>query len=362
MAVNTAFHSGDETTIASERNLYQDLVTEVIQIYGHDVHYVDRADVAEDTVFGEDALSKFEHARKIEMYVEDGDGWRGDDLLMTKFGLQDMSAVTFVVSVPRFQTLSNQIAIESGTDDTGGAILLDAGTIDQSSSSSTLSNLTSYIFDENGEKIVLEDDNTGRILSEESGNEFYLIKDTATDGNNRPFEGDLIFHPIFKMLFEIKSVEDEEPFYQLDNLPVYKMSCQIFDYSSEKLDTGVAVIDNIEDNLSLDTLAYQITLEQSSAVTEDIRLETGTDDLDTGLLLEETDGDNIVGESDSTSVGESIILETGEWIIQESYILGQGTRGDDDIDRQAQNALFDQLDDTLLDFTESNPFGDAGSA
>ena len=361
MAVNTAFHSSDKMTIASERNLYQALVTEVIQIYGHDDHYVDRADVAEDTVFGEDALSKFEHARKIEMYVEDGDGWRGDDLLMTKFGLQDMSAVTFVVSVPRFQTLSNQIAIESGTDDTGGAILLDAGTIDQSSSSSTLSNLISYIFDENGEKIVLEDDNTGRILSEESGNEFYLIKDTATDGNNRPFEGDLIFHPIFKMLFEIKSVEDEEPFYQLDNLPVYKMSCQIFDYSSEILDTGVAVIDNIEDNLSTDTLAYQITLEQSSAVNEDIRLEWGHS-ADAGLVLEETDGDNIIGENDSTSVGESLLLETGEWIIQESYILGQGTRGDSDIDRQAQNELFEKLDDTILDFTESNPFGDAGSA
>ena len=332
MAISKHFHTNGIATIAAERNLYNDLVAEAIQIYGHDVHYIDRVEVSEDTILGEDALSKFEHARKIEMYVEDGDGWRGDDLIMSKFGLQDMSAVTFVVSVPRFQTLSNQIAIESGTDDTGGAILLDSGTIDQSSSSS-----------------VLDGD-------------FYLIKDTAPTGLNRPYEGDLIFHPIFKMLFEVKSVEDEEPFYELDNLPVYKMSCQIFDYSSEILDTGVTVIDNIEDNLSTDTLAYQITLEQSSAVNEDIRLETGTDDLDTGLLLEETDGDNIVGESDSTSVGESIILETGEWIIQESYILGQGTRGDDDIDRQAQNELFDQLDDTVLDFTESNPFGDAGSA
>ena len=333
MAINSAFHSGDQMTIASERNLYQDLVTEVIQIYGHDVHYVDRAAVAEDTFFGEDALSKFVHARKIEMYVEDGDGWRGDDLLMSKFGLQDMSAVTFVVSVPRFQTLSNQIAIESGTDTTGGAILLDSGTIDQSTSSSVLAG------------------------------DFYLIKDTEPTGLNRPYEGDLIFHPIFQMLFEVKSVEDEEPFYQLDNLPVYKMSCQIFDYSSEILDTGVAVIDNIEDNLSTDTLAYQITLEQSSAVNEDIRLEWGQ--LGTaaaGLVLEETDGDNIVGENDSTSVGESMILETGEWIIQESYILGQGTRGDSDIDRQAQNELFDKLDDTILDFTESNPFGDAGTA
>ena len=339
MAIKSAFHTGDQMTTASERNLYQDLVTEVIQIYGHDVHYVDRVSVAEDTFFGEDALTKFEHARKIEMYVEDADGWQGDDLIMSKFGLQDMSSVTFVVSVPRFQTLSNQISIESGTDDTGGAILLDSGTLDQT---------------------VLD------------GN-FYLIKDTATDGNNRPFEGDLIFHPIFKMLFEIKSVEDEEPFYQMDNLPVYKMQCQIFDYSSEKLDTGIAAIDNIEDNLSTDTLAYQITLEQSSAVNEDIRCETGhrssrsagvSTDIaaNSGLVLEETDGDNIIGENDSTSVGESLLLETGEWIIQESYILGQGTRGDNDIDRQAQNELFDELDDTILDFTESNPLGDAGSA
>ena len=336
MAVNTAFHSNDSGTIASERNLYQDLVTEAIQIYGHDVHYVDREAVAEDTFLGEDALSKYELARKIEMYVEDGEGWRGDDLLMTRFGLQDMSAVTFVVSVPRFQTLSNQIEIEDATDTTGGAILLDSGTIDQSSSSSELEG------------------------------DFYLIKDTAPTGLNRPYEGDLIFHPIFKMLFEIKSVEDEEPFYQLDNLPVYKMSCQIFDYSSEKLDTGVSVIDDIEDGLTTDTLASQLTLEQSSAVNEDIRLENGI--TNAGLVLEETDGDNITGEDDTTSVGESIILEnaadTGEaqYIIQEDYILGQGTRGDSDIDRQAQNELFDVLDDTILDFSESNPFGDAGSA
>ena len=338
MAVNAAFHTSDKMTIASERNLYQDLVTEAIQIYGHDVYYVDRAAVGEDTFFGEDALSKFEHARKIEMYVENAEGWGGTDVLMSRFGLQDMSTITFVVSLPRFRTLSNQIAIEDATDTTGGgAILLDSGTADQSSSSS-----------------VLEGD-------------FYLIRDIASTAYDRPLEGDLIYHPVFAMLFEIKSVEDEEPFYELDNLPVYKMSCQIFDYSSEKLDTGVTVIDKLEDDFSTDTLFYQLSLEQSSAVNEDIRLEFGTDTT-TGLLLEETSGDNILGESDTSSVGESIILEnaadTGDdqWLILEDYILGQGTRGDDDIDRQAQNELFDQLDDTVLDFTESNPFGDAGSS
>ncbi len=329
MAVNSAFHTGSSTSTLAERNLYQELVTESIQIFGHDCHYIDRESVGEDTFLGEDALSKFVHARKIEMYTQDVNGWEGDDLLMSKFGLQDMSAVTFVVSVPRFQDLTQQIAIETATDTTGGAILLEDASIDQSSDSSTLAG------------------------------DFYLLKDTAPDGNNRPFEGDLIFHPIFRMLFEVKSVEDEEPFYQVDNLPVYKMACQIFDYSSEKLDTGVTDIDAIEDNLSTDTMIYQFTLEQSSAVNENIRIhDTATT---RGLLKDETDNDNIIGEDDSTSVGESLLLETGEFLLQEGYILGQGERGDSDIDRQAQNELFDELDDTILDFTENNPFGDVGS-
>ena len=329
MAVNSAFHTGSSTSTLAERNLYQELITESIQIFGHDCHYIDRESVGEDTFLGEDALSKFVHARKIEMYTQDVNGWEGDDLLMSKFGLQDMSAVTFVVSVPRFQDLTQQIAIETATDTTGGAILLEDASIDQSSDSSTLAG------------------------------DFYLLKDTAPDGNNRPFEGDLIFHPIFRMLFEVKSVEDEEPFYQVDNLPVYKMQCQIFDYSSEKLDTGVTAIDAIEDNLSTDTLLYQFTLEQSSAVNENIRIhDTATT---RGLLKDETDNDNIIGEDDSTSVGESLLLETGEFLLQEGYILGQGERGDSDIDRQAQNELFDELDDTILDFTENNPFGDVGS-
>ena len=331
MSVNSFFHTSNVATIATEQSLYSDLVAEAIQIYGHDVYYVDRVEVAEDTLLGEDALLKFEHARKIEMYVEDNQGWRGDDLLMSKFGLQDMSAVTFVVSVPRFQVLSKQISIESATDDSGGAILQESGTI-------------------------------GTTAFE--GEEFYIIKDTAPTGLDRPYEADLIYHPIFNMLFEIKSVEDEEPFYQLDNLPVYKMSCQIFDYSSETLDTGITEIDEVQDQSSLASSDHQVTLEQTAAVTinQGIRIYSPGSD-SSGLLLDETDSDNIICEDETNLGGESILLETGgdEYIIQESYIIGQGTRGDDDLDRQAQNELFDTLDDTVLDFSESNPFGDAGS-
>ena len=56
MAVNSAFHTNNLTSLKSERNLYSDLIKEAIQIHGHDVYYMDRQSVAQDTIFGEDAL------------------------------------------------------------------------------------------------------------------------------------------------------------------------------------------------------------------------------------------------------------------------------------------------------------------
>ena len=59
----------------------------------------------------------------------------------------------------------------------------------------------------------------------------------------RPNEGDLIYFPLSKSLFEIKFVEHENPFYQLGKLFVFKMSCDLFEYSGEKFDTEIDVLD-----------------------------------------------------------------------------------------------------------------------
>ena len=340
MAVNSAFHTSNLHSIATERNLYSDLIKEAIQIYGHDVYYMDRTLVAEDTILGEDSLSKYRTQHPIEMYMEDGDGgFAGEKELINQFGLQNLSEATFVVNKSRFQELDRQMQIEDGTDtSSGGSILLEAGTIDQSSDSSTLSTVT-------------------------GDNNFYIIQNTAATDSDRPQEGDVIYHPVLDKMFQINFVDHDEPFYQLDSNPVYKMRCRLYDYSSEIIDTGISDIDAIEDEQSQSALIYQFSLEQTSAVTEDIRLETGTDDLDTGLLLEETDGDNILGESDTTSIGESILLENSadsgdnQYLLQEDYIVG-----DFDQDKTAQNELFEVKSRTVLDFSESNPFGDAGSS
>jgi hypothetical protein len=62
----------------------------------------------------------------------------------------------------------------------------------------------------------------------------------------RPFEGDLIYFPLNDKLFEIRFVEHEKIFYQLGNLPLYGLTCELFEYSHEDIDTGIAAIDDIE--------------------------------------------------------------------------------------------------------------------
>jgi len=334
MAVNKAFHTSNLTSIATERSLYQNLIKEAIQIYGHDVYYMDRQSVNEDTLFGEDTTNQFNTQHPIEMYVEDGEGYAGDKEIMTQFGLENRNEITFVVSKERFQELDRQVQIESGTDTTGGSILLETGTIDQSEDSS--------------------------ILSTVSGdNNFYIIQDTAATNSDRPLEGDLVYHPVLTKVFEVSFVDHDEPFHQLDNNPVYKLRCKQYEYSQEVIDTGIAEIDAIEDDLSTDTSEHQFTLEQSTTQNENIRLEYRTQE--DGLLLEETDGDNIIAEDDDSSVGTNILLENAAdsgddaYLVQEDYIVG-----DMSTDKTSQNELFDSLDDDILDFSESNPFGDAG--
>ena len=215
-----------------------------------------------------------------------------------------------------------------------------------------------------GDKIMMEDDNTSFILSEETGQDFYLITDTAKTDADRPYEGDLIYSPILTKMFEVSFVDHDEPFHQLDNNPVYKLRCKQYEYSQEQIDTGITVLDNVESDLSTSTSQYQFTLEQSSTYNEPVAI---NDTVNTsGTLLDETDSDNIIMEDETTSAGTNIILEnaadsgTDSYLIQEDYIVGDASTTTTDLDKSAQNELFDQLDDDVLDFSETNPFGDAG--
>jgi len=77
----------------------------------------------------------------------------------------------------------------------------------------------------------------------------------------RPAEGDIIYFPLTKAFFEIKRVDATDPFFQVGKLYVYKMECELMQYSSERFDTGVSEIDNIADSDSLDINEFNLLLQ-----------------------------------------------------------------------------------------------------
>ena len=162
-------------------------------------------------------------------------------------------------------------------------------------------------------------------------------------------------------MFQINFVDHDEPYFQLDNNPVYKLRCRLFEYSSEILDTDITAIDVIEDNLSTDTLALQFTMEQDSATIDALLLESGF-----GRIIHEDDAnDEVVAleTSDMTTSAGVLLGEDGGFLLQEDYIIGDGsTTADGNVDTSAQNELFDDADNSVLDFTETNPFGDVGGS
>jgi hypothetical protein len=151
---------------------------------------------------------------------------------------------------------------------------------------------------------------------------------TALIKEGRPNEGDIVYMPLMNSFFEIQFVEDQEPFFQLGNLPVYKLRVTRWEYSNEELNTGVSDIDVAEDTYSLSQLAHQVSLEA----------ETGS------ILLENVSVDN---------ESQYMLLETYDIQTQSTY------SNNNDFETEAG---FDTLDasDDILDFTETNPFGDPG--
>ncbi len=333
MAVNSFFHTSNVAAIATEQSLYSNLIKEAIQIYGHDVYYLDRTLVAEDTIMGEDSLSKFTQQHPIEMYIEDSEGgFAGEKEIMSQFGLENLSEVTFVVNKIRFQELDRQMQIETATDTTsGGSILLEEATIDQSDDSTTLSTAS-------------------------GDSNFYIIQDTSATDADRPNEGDVVYHPVLDKMFQVNFVDHDEPFYQLDNNPVYKLRCRLYDYSSEIIDTGIADIDAIEDELSVDRLLFQFTLEEGTSVGESLTVDNNF------YTVDNTDvtADSTTVSTDPRSLGESIMLENSSDSGDTNYLLQEDAKsvGDYSSDKTAQNELFSAQSATVLDFSESNPFGD----
>ena len=164
----------------NEQNLLQSLNNEMIKVYGVECYYIPRKYMTTNTIIKEVVQSKFDDAYPLEAYVNNYDVYQGNGRILSKFGVEVQDDINLVISRERFETYIQPL-----------------------------------IRNETGIKL-----------------------------SSRPKEGDLIWFPLDDRLYEIKFVEHAKPFYQLKELYVYELQCEVFRYEDETIDTGISTIDD----------------------------------------------------------------------------------------------------------------------
>lgn len=258
-----------------QQDMLEKLIIESIKIWGINVYYIPRETVNIDYVFGEDVLSQFRIAAPIEMYVKSVDGYEGGGRFLSQMGIEIRDSIELSLSVKRFE----QIRTQKLLDETNYNLVQESANTTQFQTSD---------FD-----IQLEDGN---------GKNYFITK-------TEPEIGDLIYIPMVSKLLEIKEVLHEELFYQFGKLMTYDLNCEVFQYSHERIDTGVFDIDSIEDIFSGDQRFF-------SALQED---------------------------------GDEILLEDGSHIILDQYRPETNNP-------EANNEVFFNETDDIVDFSDRSPF------
>lgn len=164
---------------SSEQRLVQDLINEQLKMYGQDVVYMPRQLINEKTIIKEVLVSKFDDSFRIEAYISNFNGFGAQGDILTKFGVKTTDELTLIISKERYEDFVSP----------------------------------------------------------------FLMNDPEIKVKTRPQEGDLIYLPLDNGLFEVKYVEGKVPFYQLNNLYVYELRCEIFRYEDELIDTSIDEVD-----------------------------------------------------------------------------------------------------------------------
>jgi len=301
MATNVYF----SPKVKTEQNLYEDIVIESLKMYGQDVHYIPRQLITRDELLNED-YSKFTDAYTIEMYIETSEGFAGEGDLLGKFGVEIRDQATFVVARKRWENLVG----------------------------------------------------------------FY----NNSLNDQRPSEGDLVYLPLSKSLFEIRFVEHEQPFYQLNNLPTYKLECELFEYSNEELETGIREVDEIQERFSYQQVFTVNNGSGHFTPGEIVRQDTGEVDAFGAIIyvtaevvaFTQTGGIGsltLINEIGSDGTARKFKVDVVKTIVGVDtlaawYIQVDAIELDMAGDPNAQNQDFETSGDTIIDFSESNPFGE----
>jgi len=181
-------------------------------------------------------------------------------------------------------------------------------------------------------------------------------KQFADLGFNEPREGDLIFFPISKGLFEIDAVERENPFYQLNKINTFKLTCSLFRYSGENFETGFSQIDGVTTD-HLEQLQTLVLGAGSGNYKEGETVVQGSGATISALVQEWSSGNKTLfvnGITGAFQVGVGVVGQ----VSGTTYVLGStGTTNEFVVnDRDEDNTEFEV--NNLFDFTDTDPFSE----
>lgn len=177
----------------NEQRLIQELINEQLKIFGVEVLYIPRKFVRKETIIEEISSSRFDDNFSIEAYVNSYEGYNGAGDILTKFGMSLKDELVVIISKERFEDF-----------------------------------ITPFLASMDSDEITV---------------------------SSRPREGDLIYFPLGNRIFEIKFVEHEKPFYQLGKTYVYEITCELFEYEDEIINTDIKEVDELlEDHGYITTL------------------------------------------------------------------------------------------------------------
>ena len=299
MSTNFYFNNYPITQVTSEQLLVEDLVIEAMQINGMDVYYLPRStrdSGGVDMLYGEDTLKTYTSAYPIEMYMEDVSGMEGEGDFISKFGLEIRDEMTLLMSRRRFMSTVN---------------------------------------------------------------------------SHRPYEGDLVYVPLLQNFFEITFVEHENQqamYYTLGrgrggNVYVYALKMKQFVFSSEVIQTGIPEIDDqIRDSYPRTRLTLQAG--GSGAYVPDEIVFISPDATLANSTAQALVHNYVVGSSVDVyrtigTFGSGSLRGNTSGAIWTLNTVSDTATMDNAFEDVVDNNRIETESDSILDFTEHNPFGEA---
>lgn len=193
----------------------------------------------------------------------------------------------------------------------------------------------------------------------------YVETEINTRVPDRPNEGDLIYVPMTKNLYEIKFVERETPFYQLGKNYIYSLSCELIEHADTYFNTGNDEIDDLAQEAHVFPVFMKTGGTGAYIVGEEVR-QTYTPTGGSPVITKATVADwNASTRRLRLTYINGVLQQNLPLVGQESnasWNVDTFSTIDFEIDNydNAENQYYEDKADEILDFSEQNPFGEYG--